>query len=277
MTFAVISFISADMKEAFKIVELTKDKTIRITFGKNYDMKEERRNLIGYTLNFIVWFADVLLYCDSYERKVLITSFTERADIIRNEHVQELLKWLIIDQEVCGKTDEFWSIWELLKSKMIELGNKEEYDYYASRNVPFGRDRVITTYLFANTVWQKNIHSCDLLSEERAVFLTDFIEKSRSVKAMFYALAKQLITVGMGPYKEIGIEWIYKLTMKDPECRVVFYDNTLFYLEEYIGSFIARYRMEFRENTKLLQKVQTVLEYMMSQGSQIAFFLREEI
>ena len=96
-----------------------------------------------------------------------------------------------------------------------------------------------------------------MLSEERVVFLTDFIEKSRSVKAMFYALAKLLITVGMGPYKEIGIEWIYKLTMKDPECRVVFYDNTLFYLEEYIGSFIARYRMEFRENTKLLQKVQT--------------------
>jgi len=94
---------------------------------------------------------------------------------------------------------------------------------------------------------------------------------------MFYALAKLLITVGMGPYKEIGIEWIYKLTMKDPECRVVFYDNTLFYIEEYIGSFIARYRMEFRENTKLLQKVQTVLDYMMIQGSQIAFFLREEI
>lgn len=277
VTFAVISFISVDMKEAFTIAEMTKDKTIRITFGNNYDMKEERRNLIGYTLNFIVWFADVLLYCDSYERKVLITSFTERADIIRNEYVQELLKWLIIDQEVYGKTDEFWSIWELLKSKMIELGNKEEYDYYVSCNVPFGGDRVITTYLFANTAWQKNIHSCDLLSEERAVFLTDFTEKSRSVKAMFFALAKLLNTVGMEPYKEIGIEWIYKLTMKDPECRVAFYDNTLFYLEEYIGSFVARHRMEFRENTKLLQKVQTVLGYMMSQGSQIAFFLREEI
>lgn len=277
VTFAVISFISVDMKEAFKIVELTKDKTIRITFGNNYDMKEERRNLIGYTLNFIVWFADVLLYCDSYERKVLITSFTERADIIRNEHVQELLKWLIIDQEVYGKTDEFWSIWELLKSKMIELGNKEEYDYYASCNVPFGGDRVITTYLFANSAWQKNVHRCVLLSEERAAFFTDFIEKSRSLKAMFYALAKLLNTVGMETYKEIGIEWIDKLTMKDPECRVTFYDNTLFYFEEYIGSFVVRHRMEFRENTNLLQKVQTVLEYMMSQGSQIAFFLREEI
>ena len=38
-----------------------------------------------------------------------------------------------------------------------------------------------------------------------------------------------------------------------------FYDNTLHYLEEYIGSFVARHRMEVRENTKLLQKVQTVL------------------
>lgn len=63
--FAVISFISVDMKEAFKIVELTKDKTIKMVFGNNYDRKEERRSLIGYTLNFIVWFADVLLYCDN--------------------------------------------------------------------------------------------------------------------------------------------------------------------------------------------------------------------
>ena len=75
VTFVVISFVSVDMKEAFKIVEMTKDKTIKVTFGKKYDGKEERRNLIGYTLNFIVWFADVLLYCDDLERKVMIESF----------------------------------------------------------------------------------------------------------------------------------------------------------------------------------------------------------
>ena len=103
---------------------MTKDKTIKVTFGKKYDGREERRNLIGYTLNFIVWFADVLLYCDDLERKVMIESFMERADIVTNENVRELLKWLIIDQEVYRKTDEFWNIWELMKPKMIELGNK---------------------------------------------------------------------------------------------------------------------------------------------------------
>lgn len=195
---------------------------------------------------FIVWFADVLLHCDNLERKILIESFMERADIVRNEHARELLKWLIIDQEVYGKKDVFWNIWELLKSKMIELSNKGMYDYYAGSNVPFGADRVIVTCLFANTSWRKDVHRCDLLSEERAAFFTDFVEKSRSVKAVFYALAKLLNTVGMETYNEIGIEWLYKLIMKDSDCRVQFYDYTLYYLEEYIGSFVACHRIEFR-------------------------------
>ena len=161
VTFAITSLVSVKMNETFIITELTKDTTIRATFGSNYNMREERRNLLGYSLNFIVWFADVLLNCDKTERKVLIEAFIDRADINRNEHVQDLLKWLIIDQEVYGKKDEFWHVWELLKSKMIELGNEEVYGYYANCNVPFGKDRVITTYLFANSAWRKNVHRGD--------------------------------------------------------------------------------------------------------------------
>lgn len=97
----------------------------------------------------------------------------DRADINRNEHVQDLLKWLIIDQETYGKIDEFWDVWELLKSKMIEFGNEEAYGYYTSCNMPFGKDRVITTYLFANSAWRKNVCRCDLLSEDRAVFFSE--------------------------------------------------------------------------------------------------------
>ena len=94
---------------------------------------------------------------------------------------------------------------------------------------------------------------------------------------MFYALAKLLNTVGIDPYREMGIEWIYKLVEKDSECKETLYDNTLFYLEEYIGSFVACHRVEFRMDAKLAQKTQIVLEYMVSQGSQIAFFIREQI
>lgn len=68
---------------------------------------------------------------------------------------------------------------------------------FQAKYVPFGEDRVIVTYLFANTSWRKDVHKCDLLFQERAAFFTDFVEKSRSVKAVFYALAKLLNTVGM--------------------------------------------------------------------------------
>ena len=275
--FTIISFIPADMKEAFSIAEATKDIAMEITFADKKNMKDERRDLIGYTLNYVVWFADVLLHCDDEERKVLIDSFIEQSDIIENDNIEHLLTWLIQDQEVYGKIDEFWSVWELLKPQMIELSNEKESAYYSNSNIPFGRDRIITCYLFANFAWRANIHRCALLSEDKATFFDDFIDKSGSLKAMFYSFARLLNSVGMEPYKENGIDWIYKLIQKDSECKVTFYDNTLFYLEEYIGSFIACHRTEFRMNVKLTQKTQNILEYMVSQGSQIAFFLREQI
>lgn len=142
-----------------------------------------------------------------------------------------MFTWLINNQEVYGKIDEFWSVWELLKPRIIALNNEKEWFYYSSNNGPFCKDRIIAGYLFANSAWRENVHRCALLSEERAVFFDDFIVKSENIKAMFYALARLLNTVGMDPYKEIGIEWIYKLVQKDPECKVTLYDNTLFYLE----------------------------------------------
>ena len=81
----------------------------------------------------------------------------------------------------------------------------------------------------------------------------------------------------MEPYKESGIDWIYKLVLKDSDCRLTLYDNTLYYLEEYIGHYVARHRLDFRTNVPLSLKTQTVLEYMVNQGSPIAFFLREQI
>lgn len=275
--FTLISFVSANMKEAFTIAELTKDTAMKITFGNKNDNNEESRELIGSTLNYVVWFADVLLHCEDVNRKVLIDSFVEHADIMGNDSIELLFIWLIQNQEVYGKTDQFWRVWELLKPRIINLNNEKERFYYSSYNGPVGKDRIITGYLFANSAWRDGVHSCALFTEERANFFDDFIVKSESLKAMFYALARLLNTVGRDPYKEIGIEWIYKLVQKDSECNVTLYDNTLFYLEEYIGSFVARHRTEFRTDIKLAQKAQTILEYMVTQGSQIAFFVREQI
>ena len=250
---------------------------MKLTFENKRNVTEDSSELIGYTLNYVVWFADVLLHCSKDERKALINSFLERTDIM-NDNINSLIMWLINDQEAYGKPKEFWEVWELLMPSMIKISNEESnIIYYSDSNRPTGSDNVIAAYLFANTNLKQGIHRTELLSEEKAVFFDSFIEGSKNVKVLLYAISKLLNTGGFESYKDKGMEWIYKLIQKDSERKIVFYYNTLYYLEEYIGNFVFRHHTEFRTNIELAKKTQRVLEYMIDQGSQIAFFLSEQI
>ena len=118
-----------------------------------------------------------------------------------------------------------------------------------------------------------------LISEDNPLYLLlklilmDWSDDSRiinQISSNIWECGKQY-TVGKEPYFEKGIEWIYILIQKDPECDAKLYVNTLYYLEEYVGSFVASHRNDFRTEVVLAQKTQAVLEYMVGQGSQIAF------
>ena len=272
----LFSLVSAQTEDAFQLASATKDLMMPLVFAETRELRTERRNISGYTLRYVVWLADVLLHCNKDQQKILLDSFFKFADLRRNHNVEYFLTYLIQEQEIYGKTNTFWEIWEFMKPYMIGLSN-QTFHSHAGEPVPYGCDKLIITYLFANSSWKPNVHRCALLPEERAVFFQDFIDKSENTKAILHALAKLLNTVGMEPYKESGIDWIYKLVLKDPECRLTLYDNTLYYLEEYIGHYVARHRLDFRTNVTLSLKTQTVLEYMVNQGSPIAFFLREQI
>ena len=136
---------------------------------------------------------------------------------------------------------------------------------------------MIISYLFGNSPWRSDVHRCAFLPEENAAFFDDFIDKSGSLKALFYAISRLLYTVGREPYIENGIDWMYKLVTRDPDCQLPLYQQTLYYMEEYVGLFVSRHHMNFRNDVELAMKTQTVLEYMVNRGSQIAFFLRELI
>lgn len=275
--FATILMIPFKSKEASSIAELTKDLAMKIAFDDKDSVREKYGNIYGYIYNYTVWFSDVLLYCDKQDRTMLVNSFLERADFVANDNTEHLLKWLIQEQEIHDKVNEFWSVWEALKPRILELSHGKDRYYYTNYNGPIGKDRVIASYLFANSEWRENVHRCTLLSEERMEFFDDFIAHTGSFKAVLYSVARLLNTVGKEPYFEKGIEWIYNLIQKDPECGTKLYMNTLYYLEEYVGNFVASHRNDFRGDVAQAQRTQAVLEYMVGQGSHIAFFIREEI
>ena len=82
-----------------------------------------------------------------------------------------------------------------------------------------------------------------LPSRRKSAFFDDFINKSGSLKALFYAISRLLYTVGREPYIENGIDWMCKLVTRDPDCRLPLYQQTLYYMEEYVGLFVSRHRM----------------------------------
>lgn len=271
--FTMLSLISPEIKEAAIIAEKTKDIAMKIAFAD----EEKQRDILGYVSNYVIWFSDVLLYCNDKERTILINSFIERMDILENDNIKDLLIWLINEQEYNGKVAEFWKVWKLLMPSIIKVSNDKPQLYYSDINIPIGQDAIITSYLFANSAWKPDIHECALLPEEKAEFFDYFIDQSKNVKAVLYSIVKLLNTIGKDVYRDKGIEWIYKLVSRDSEAKIILYDNTLYYLEEYMGQFVARHRMKFKINTQLACQTQTILEYMVNQGSQIAFFLREQI
>lgn len=147
-TFAIISLVSADTKYAFEIAEQTKDIAKSTVFKNRNDIKDDYTNLIGYIFNYVLWFADVLLCCNKDNRVILVNSFIERADMSTNDNSEQLLTWLIQKQEILGKIEQFWEVWELLVPHMAELSKEKERYYYSGRNVPSGKIELLRpTYL----------------------------------------------------------------------------------------------------------------------------------
>ena len=273
--FTLLSLVSPQAAEAFKFADATKDLVMELVFTDNRDLRAERRELSGYTINYVSWLADVLLHCEQTKQTNLIDAFFQYADLTRNDNSGYLLTELIRIQDINGKTDAFWNVWELLKPHFLALSSKPQVSF--DNRHPYGLDKVIISYLFGNSPWRSGVHRCAFLPEGKAAFFDDFINKSGSLKALFYAISRLLYTVGREPYIENGIDWMCKLVTRDPDCRLPLYQQTLYYMEEYVGLFVSRHRMDFMNDVELALKTQTVLEYMVNRGSQIAFFLRELI
>lgn len=275
--FTIISLVSPKIKEAVIVAESTKDIIMKNAFVDRNNMHENFRDLTVYIFNYITWLSDVLLYCDDIDRETLISSFIDRADMQKSDYVEYFFTQIIQEQHVHRKVKEFWNIWELFKPTILKLNSNKLLFRYSSKNTLVGKDKIVASYLFANTLWNKNLHKCELLSEERIDFFDDFIDKSDSLSVELYAISKLLNTVGKETYRECGIEWIYKIIQRYNGQNILLYEDTLFYLEEYVGNFVYRHRLNFRMNVELAKKTQVILEYMVNQGSQIAFFVREQI
>lgn len=89
--FHALSLVSPQATEAFKFADATKALVMELVFTGNRDLRAERRELSGYTINYVSWLADVLLHCEQAEQAGLIDAFFQYADLTRNDNSGYLL------------------------------------------------------------------------------------------------------------------------------------------------------------------------------------------
>jgi hypothetical protein len=91
------------------------------------------------------------------------------------------------------------------------------------------------------------------------------------------SLAKFLNEIGYG-FKDDGLFWLSDMLNKNPDLSTEELEvNTVYYLETLIRSYIIKNRNAIRKTPQLKHRVLTILDYLLSKGSETAYLLREDI
>ena len=79
-------------------------------------------------------------------------------------------------------------------------------------------------------------------------------------------------------FENEGVTWLSGIISNNPNLsEVSLHTNTIYYLEEYILSYVKKMNFSFRTNTDAKKKAMIILDYLVSKGSTLGFLLREEI
>ena len=95
---------------------------------------------------------------------------------------------------------------------------------------------------------------------------------------IIFAISKMLNTSGKEIFENEGVTWLSGIISNNPNLsEVSLHTNTIYYLEEYILSYVKKMNFSFRTNNDAKKKVMVILDYLVSKGSTLGFLLREEI
>ena len=95
---------------------------------------------------------------------------------------------------------------------------------------------------------------------------------------IIFAISKMLNTSGKGIFENEGVTWLSGIISNNPNLsEASLHTNTIYYLEEYILSYVKKMNFSFRTNTDAKKKAMIILDYLVSKGSTLGFLLREEI
>ncbi|MBO5320149.1 MAG: hypothetical protein J6B01_10145 [Ruminococcus sp.] len=246
-------------------------------FHDNYDDKFHRISVLES--EYKKWLAEYLLNINNDSRRKLVQALML---LVRfNQEFNRLLSDIVSAEDVNPRYDAFWNLWTLMQDYFFQEYEKN-VDNYKNVNtvvhIGYGYEDVLATYLLYNPFWKENVTQWHSLKQQNNSFYIVAANRLGYNPTTLFAISQVLNTVGKTTFTETGIDWISDIITNKPHLYAKSLpDNTLYYIEEYIFSYVNNHIDSFQTNIPIKRKAVKILDFLISKGSTMGFLLKEEL
>ena len=225
------------------------------------------------------WLSEYLLNLPGEKQNELVQVLMAKAQL--NRDFNELLTDIILSQNVLKRYKSFWNLWTLLQESIIQSFENDKGIYLEPDReviIGLGREDVIVTYLLCNLEMDVENTEFQSIRSKMCLFFATISSRLGFNPTIIFAISKMLNTSGKGIFENEGVTWLSGIISNNPNLsEASLHTNTIYYLEEYILSYVKKMNFSFRTNTDAKKKAMIILDYLVSKGSTLGFLLREEI
>ena len=225
------------------------------------------------------WLSDFLLNLPQEKQNELVQVLMAKAQL--NRDFNGLLTDIILSQNALKRYKSFWHLWTLLQESIVQSFENDKGIYLEPDRefiIGLGREDVIVTYLLYNLEMDVENTEFQSIRSKMCLFFATISSRLGFNPTIIFAISKMLNTSGKGIFENEGVTWLSGIISNNPNLsEASLHTNTIYYLEEYILSYVKKMNFSFRTNTDAKKKAMIILDYLVSKGSTVGFLLREEI
>ena len=233
-------------------------------------LSRDRENKVDYSVrhSFLEKLAYFVLNAPAQDIPDYLRPFLDGFN--RSEPIAELFEQFILAEDRLEAYDKFWQVWTLFFEKMVASCKDGDGYWYTT-------DRIIRSYLFAQTHWKETASDWHTFKDSDSKFFADIANNIGHCPSTLYALAKSLNDIA-SRYLNPGITWLSgMLTSNKKLWTAKLESNTIYYLESLVRKYIYKERERIRRTRQLKDEVLVILEFLIEKGSVAGYILRENI
>lgn len=246
-------------------------------FHDNYDDRFHRISMLES--EYKKWLAEYLLNINNDSRSKLVQDLMPLVSF--NQEFNRLLSDIVSAEDVNPRYDAFWDLWTLMQDYIFREYEKNVDDYKnieSAVHIGYGYEDVLATYLLANPFWKEGVSQWHSLKQQNNNFYIVAANRLGYNPTTLFSISYVLNTVGKTPFKEVGLNFLYDIINNNSHLYdKTLPDNTLYYIEEYVFSYMNNHIDMIQADIPLKRKVVKVLDFLVSKGSTMGFLLKEEL